>query len=74
VSGRSRFAFPRDWQHKSFSYAGYDKGATGFAVVTGAKSGATAIDIDDPETPHNKKLMALMGNCNLVAKTKKGFH
>jgi hypothetical protein len=69
---KKRFAFPRDWQHKQGK--AYDKGASGFAVVTGAKSGATAIDIDDPETPHNKKLMALMGNCNLVAKTKKGFH
>ena len=69
---KKRFSFPRDWQHKQGK--AYDKGASGFAVVTGAKSGATAIDIDDPETPHNKKLMALMGNCNLVAETKKGFH
>jgi hypothetical protein len=69
---KKRFAFPRDWQHKTSR--AYDKGATGFAVVTGSKSGATAIDIDDPETAHNKKLMALMTGCNLVAKTKKGFH
>jgi hypothetical protein len=69
---KKRFAFPRDWQHKTSKV--YDKGLSGFALVTGRKSGVTAIDIDDPETPHNKKLMALMGNCNLVARTKKGYH
>ena len=69
---KKRFAFPRDWQHKVSRV--YDQRASGFAVVTGAKSGTTAIDIDDPETPHNKKLMALMANCNLVARTKRmGF-
>jgi hypothetical protein len=72
---KKRFAFPREWQQKASKGCGsYDKRASGFAVVTGAKSGTTAIDIDDPESPHNKKLMALMANCNLVAKTKKGFH
>ena len=72
---KKRFAFPREWQQKTSKGCGsYDKGASGFAVVTGRKSGTTAIDIDDPETPHNKKLMALMANCNLVARTKRGFH
>jgi hypothetical protein len=69
---KKRFAFPREWQQKTSKV--YDKGATGFALVTGRKSGTTAIDVDDPETAQNKKLMALMANCNLVARTKRGFH
>ena len=69
---KKKFAFPREWQRKESK--SYDKGASGFALVTGLKSGATAIDVDDPETAQNKKLMALMGNCNLVARTKRGFH
>ena len=72
---KKKFAFPREWQQKTSKGCGsYDKGASGFALVTGRKSGTTAIDIDDPETPHNKKLMGLMANCNLVARTKRGFH
>ena len=72
---KKRFGFPRDWQKKETKGRGsYDEGLSGFALVTGAKSGVTAIDIDDPESPQNKKLMELMTNCNLVARTKKGFH
>jgi hypothetical protein len=69
---KKNFAFPRGWQNKTTHE--YDKRDSGFALVTGAKSGATAIDIDDPETAQNKRLMELMRNCNLVARTKKGFH
>jgi hypothetical protein len=72
---KKNFAFPRGWRTKdSTETDGFDKRASGFALVTGLKSGATAIDIDDPETAQNKKLMALMTNCNLVARTKTGFH
>ena len=72
---KKRFHFPRDWQKKESKGAGsYDTGASGYALVTGLKSGVTAIDIDDPETAQNKRLMELMTNCNLVARTKKGFH
>ena len=69
---KKSFAFPRGWQNKTTHE--YDKRASGFALVTGAKSGTTAIDIDDPETPSNKKLMSLMADCTLVARTKKGYH
>ena len=69
---KKRFAFPRGWQDKTS--AEYDKRATGFAVITGARSGVTAIDIDDPDTPTNQRLMSLMAECTLVARTKKGFH
>jgi hypothetical protein len=72
---KKRFLFPRDWQKKETKGRGsYETGVSGFALVTGAKSGVTAIDIDDPETPTNKRLMELMANCNLIARTKKGFH
>ena len=39
---KKSFAFPRGWQNKATLE--YDKRATGFALVTGAKSGVTAID------------------------------
>jgi hypothetical protein len=72
---KKRFAFPREWQQKtSKGTKSYDKRASGFALVTGLKSGTTTIDVDDPESPQNKRLMALMANCNLVARTKRGFH
>ena len=72
---KKRFHFPRDWQKKESKGAGsYDAGASGYALVTGAKSGVTAIDVDDPEAPNNKKLMGLMADCTLVARTKRGFH
>jgi hypothetical protein len=72
---KKHFAFPRGWQNKDSADIGsYDKRVSGFALVTGAKSGATAIDIDDPETAQNKRLMELMRNCTLVARTKKGYH
>jgi hypothetical protein len=69
---KKNFAFPRGWQNKTDR--AYDTRVSGFALVTGAKSGTTAIDIDDPETAQNKRLMALMTNCTLVARTKKGYH
>ena len=48
--------------------------ATGYALLTGAKSGCSAIDIDDPDLPHNQRLAELMSNCNMIQKTRKGFH
>ena len=47
---------------------------TDYAVLTGIKSGITVIDIDDPTLTHNEQLMDLMTECNMVAKTKKGYH
>ena len=69
---KKKFKFPYDWQKKTAS----DKGSNfnGYALITGKTSGITAIDIDDPELEHNRKLIELMSECNLVAKTKKGFH
>ena len=47
---------------------------THYAILTGVKSGITVIDIDNPEAEHNKELMDLMTECNMVAKTNKGYH
>lgn len=47
---------------------------TDYAVLTGIKSGITVIDIDDPTLTHNAELMDIMTECNMVAKTKKGYH
>lgn len=69
---KKHFDFPVAWQGKTSLE--YDRNASGFALLTGARSGITAIDVDDPETPTNKRLMELMSDCNLVAKTKHGFH
>ena len=69
---KKTFAFPAGWQLRTATE--YNARATGFAVITGPASGITAIDIDDPDTDTNKRLMRLMEPCTLVAKTKKGFH
>ena len=72
---KENFAFPRGWKNKDSTDIGsYDKRASGFALLTGLKSGATVIAIGDPETAQNKRLMDLMANCNLVARAKKGYH
>jgi P4 family phage/plasmid primase-like protien len=47
----------------------------GYALLTGCVSNATAIDVDDPEAPHNQQLMELLtAECNMIARTRKGFH
>lgn len=52
-----------------------DKKATGHAILTGKISNITAIDIDDPNLEHNKKLIEMCDKqCNLIQRTKKGFH
>ncbi len=72
---KKNFEFPRGWRTKdSTENDGFDKRASGFALVTGLKSGATVIAVGDPETAQNKRLMDLMTNCNLVARAKKGYH
>lgn len=71
-TGKKKFAFRKGWA--SLDKHAYNKKSSGFAVLTGAKSGVTAIDIDDPELEHNEKLMDMMMDCNMVQKTKKGYH
>ncbi len=60
---KENFAFPRGCKNNDGADTGsYDKRASGFALLTGAKSGATVIAIGDPETaqkqaadgPHGK--------------------
>jgi len=46
-----------------------------FALRCGEESGCFAVDIDDPELEHNKKLAQLcMMCCNMVARTRRGLH
>jgi P4 family phage/plasmid primase-like protien len=52
----------------------YNKAQSGFAVITGKESGVTVIDIDDFEAPESQELMDLMTDCNMVVKTRRGFH
>lgn len=50
-------------------------GRNGYALLTGCASNVTAIDIDDPDLPHNQRLSELlMTECNMIARTRKGFH
>jgi hypothetical protein len=50
-------------------------GRPGYALLTGVGSGVTAIDVDDPEAPHNAQLITLLRTtCNCIARTRKGFH
>jgi P4 family phage/plasmid primase-like protien len=47
----------------------------GYALLTGSVSNVTAIDIDDPDAPHNQQLTELLtAECNMIARTRKGFH
>ena len=50
------------------------KDGTQYAILTGKKSNISVIDIDAPDTEHNKELMDMMMECNLVAKTNHGYH
>ncbi len=46
-----------------------------FALRCGEESGCFAVDIDDPELEHNKKLAQLCLMCsNMVARTRRGLH
>ena len=69
---KKKMGLPNEWQKKQ-KYD-YDKNLNGFAMRTGLDVGMTAIDIDDPTLPHCKKLMEMMSHCNMIQKTKKGFH
>jgi P4 family phage/plasmid primase-like protien len=47
----------------------------GYALLTGETSGVTAIDIDNPDTPHNQKVIEILtAECNMIARTRKGYH
>lgn len=47
----------------------------GYALLTGCVSNVTAIDVDDPDAPHNQQLIDLLtSECNMIARTRKGFH
>jgi P4 family phage/plasmid primase-like protien len=50
------------------------KDNTHYAILTGKVSGISVVDIDDPDAEHNKQLMDLLTECNMVAKTNKGYH
>ncbi len=65
---KKKFGFTKAWSAKTSR--DYNKRATGFALVCGPESGCTGIDIDDPETETNKRLMRLMTECTLIARTK----
>jgi P4 family phage/plasmid primase-like protien len=69
---KKQFGFQKGWE--TIKKHDYNKKKNGYAILTGKTSGITAIDIDNPDLPHNEKLMELMSDCNLVARTKKGFH
>jgi len=48
---------------------------SGYALLTGAVSNVTAIDVDEPDAPHNQQLTELLAaECNMIARTRKGFH
>jgi P4 family phage/plasmid primase-like protien len=50
-------------------------GRNGYALLTGCVSNVTAIDVDEPDLPHNQGLMELLtAECNMIARTRKGFH
>ena len=54
-TSKKTFGFRKGWQ--TLPRHEYNHNATGFALRTGAGTGITAIDIDDPELEHNVELM-----------------
>jgi len=70
----------KNFKHDSFSWKDdrqrkCHEGRNGYALLTGAVSNVTAIDIDDPDAPHNQQLAELLtAECNMIARTRKGFH
>lgn len=66
------FGFPSKWEQTTSKK--YNTKANGFAMLMGERHGMVAIDIDDPSLECAMLLMDMMTECNLVAKTNKGFH
>ena len=65
--------FPSGGQLNFTDKDGYFKSC--FALRTGKVSGCWAMDIDDPELEHNKRLIQMaMPVCNMIARTRRGLH
>lgn len=70
----------KGFRHDSVSWKDPDTrrclpGRNGYALLTGAISHATAIDIDCPDAPGLQSLRALLlDECNMIARTRKGYH
>ena len=64
--------YTRGW--KKITTTDIKRNENAFALRTGKDFGITAIDIDDPTLETSEKLMELMNDCNMIAKTRKGFH
>ena len=64
--------FPKAWQ--TAQKTNIDTSLSGCILRTGEDAGIFAIDIDNAELEHNKKLMYLMEDCNMKQKTTKGYH
>jgi P4 family phage/plasmid primase-like protien len=70
----------KNFKHDSHSWKDdkqrkFLKGRNGYALLTGHVSNVTAIDVDDPELPHNQHLIEILtAECNMIARTRKGYH
>ena len=72
---KKRLLPPVDWQKTEPGWRDYAKSANGYVLVTGKVSNTTVIDIDDPELPSSKELMALMDpHCGMIQQTAHGYH
>ena len=69
---KKQFSFRKNWE--SLTKSDVRAGENALAIVCGKTSGCSVIDIDDPTTESNRKLMELMSECNMIQKTSKGFH
>ena len=73
-------AVNKGFRHDSVSWKDPAKrrciaGRNGYALLTGAISQVTAIDIDKPDEPAVQGLRELLvEECNMIARTRKGFH
>lgn len=72
TNGKKKPIYTKNWQNKeSF----YDETKNGFYIVTGKKSNISVLDIDRLDNDHALYIKNECDKCcNMIAKTKKGFH
>jgi hypothetical protein len=73
VDNKKKLIFPKKWKTQKDSF--YNKKINGAYIKTGKESDIFVIDIDNLEKPEAEKIYNMsMKECNLITKTRKGYH
>jgi len=73
IKSKKNIKFGMDERKQEESF--YDPEYNGVYIKTGKISNCTVINVDDLTKPHTQKLMELCEeNCNLICKTRRGYH